>query len=270
MLKKFGHLLILLFSVFFLFACSVPSQSVRGDASSEEQVSVDQESETQDLHALLVIAVDQGDADEVEHLVKAGADLAQFDDEGHSVLHRSILENRLKMLVELLDLKADPNQDSRYGMPPLIMATRAGYQDIVAQLLSSGAVIDGLDSGGRTALMEGARYRHPEVVAFLLSSGANVNARAENGWTALMAAAYRGQAESVSAMIALGADVNASRLDSGKSVLMWGALSGNVAVVQQLLAAGADSQAISKEGKTALDYAKQKDHQEVVVILEQL
>lgn len=68
------------------------------------------------------------------------------------------------MLVKLHELGVDPNLVSSYGMPPLIMAARAGSNEIVEQLLTSGADIDGRDKSGRTALMAGARYRHSEVV----------------------------------------------------------------------------------------------------------
>lgn len=64
------------------------------------------------------------------------------------------------------------------------------------------------------------------------------------------------------------ADVNARRVDNGMTVLMWGASSGNVDVVQQLLVAGADPQTVNHAGSKAIDLAREKGHAEVVALLE--
>jgi len=63
--------------------------------------------------------------------------------------------------------------------------------DIITTLVKSGAVLDGQDESGRTALMwAAAANRNPEVIVALLKIGANPKIRSNEGQTAFDYAKY--------------------------------------------------------------------------------
>ncbi len=88
-----------------------------------------------------------------------------------------------------------------------------------------------------------------------LRSGANVNARDNDGMTALMQAAGT-NAESVKILLKAKADPNAKD-DEGATALIWSAREGYPETVIALLNAGADVKARDKNGKRAVDYARE-------------
>ena len=124
----------------------------------------------------------------------------------------------------------------------------------------------------------------------LIDAGANVNARNKNRHTALMKAAYRGNtdhaermlrqrmtfslswpastrhADAVRLLIDAGADVNAKTKD-GHTALMWAASQGQNAAVKLLIDAGAKLNQRFKDGKTALLRAASGEHAQTVKLL---
>ena len=89
--------------------------------------------------------------------------------------------------------------------------------------------------------------------------------------TPLHKAALHNKIEAVAALISHGADVNA-REEDGYTPLMWASYYGYAKVVEALLDAGADKELKAtsgrREGKTALDLARDKNEGSVVEILE--
>ena len=88
----------------------------------------------------------------------------------------------------------------------------------------------------------------------------------------LLKAAEDGNTEVVKTLITKGADVNAKLIEGemkGWTALMAAAGKGHTDTVRALLGAGADLNAKDKESKTALTYAKENDHNEIVQLLKQ-
>ena len=116
-----------------------------------------------------------------------------------------------------------------------------------------------------------------------LRRGADPNARTMNGLTPLMLAANKGHEEAVALLLRRGADINArvgrsGHFDMGDNIVGWTALmgaveSGQVApdsalcVARQLLAAGADVQARTVHGRTALSLAQEYQEAEMSDLL---
>ena len=107
--------------------------------------------------------------------------------------------------------------------------------------------------------------RHPEKLQEWLQKGADPNARKHSGETILMHRAQYGHLESMQILIEAGADVNASTisrhehgLESGVTPLMLAVMNirapaeRRIAAVQTLLSSGADVNAESETGRTAL------------------
>ena len=124
------------------------------------------------------------------------------------------------------------------------------------------------DQDGRTELMRVVETGTADDVKQKIDSGANVNAQSFTGITPLMTAAGMGKTDTVRVLIAKGANVNA-KAQGGFTALMQAALTGRADVVEILLAAGADANAEdSVTGKTAADWAEEKNHKEIVQMLE--
>ncbi|MBI5116614.1 ankyrin repeat domain-containing protein [Candidatus Poribacteria bacterium] len=161
------------------------------------------------------------------------------------------------------------------------------HPDIVKTLLERGADANIQDNDGKTAIMSAAWHGHTEIVKRLLDMGANPNVKDRhsraswnlsiissghvlhpgNGWTALMYAMLSSCPEVVRALLDAGADPNAKD-QHGVSVLMIAAFhQGRTEVVQALLDAGADTNVKDEHGDTALDYATDSKHKDVVELL---
>ena len=109
------------------------------------------------------------------------------------------------------------------------------------------------------------------VVQVLLEAGANVDALDEWGFSPLMTAAEVGAVDIVSFLINAGADVDliASCLECGdETALILAAHYGHSDVVELLVRSDANVNHRNYDDLTALDIAKQKEHTEVVNILQ--
>jgi ankyrin repeat protein len=122
----------------------------------------------------------------------------------------------------LLRSSADPNLANDFGMTPLSRACTNGSADLVE---------------------------------LLLNAGANPNTRIATGETPIMTCASSGNADAVRALIARGADVNANEPSQNQDALMWAAAERHPNVVRLLVEAGANTQAHTKKGFTALHFA---------------
>lgn len=130
------------------------------------------------------------------------------------------------------------------------------------------ATIEAPDQQGRTALMRAIEAGDTTEAKRLIEQGANVNARTQSGVSPLMNAAGTGNKELVELLIKQGADVNA-RTPGNYTVLMQAALVGQTEIVKILLDAGADPTVKDTSGRAASDYAKEKDHNDIVSLLKE-
>jgi FOG: Ankyrin repeat len=101
--------------------------------------------------------------------------------------------------------------------------------------------------------------------------GIDVNAAAcefRSCFNAVWGAAYGGYDDEIQFLVERGADVNARPATFRTTALMVASYKGNESTVRLLLSHGSDPNAIV-EGETALSYAKQKGHLEIVQLLRQ-
>jgi len=124
--------------------------------------------------------------------------------------------------------------DSNLGLPldalPLIWTVRhhGDNPELLSLLLEKGAVADGRDERGWTALMEAAFGGHADAMGVLLRGGASTELKDKEGETALHAAARGGNVRAVQILIDAGAEVGATNA-SGRtpSSIVWSALWGD-------------------------------------------
>jgi hypothetical protein len=109
---------------------------------------------------------------------------------------------------------ANPNCLHASGhLSPLQSASHTGQLAAVNALLHAGAIPDGVDHVGRTALMRAAGKGHTAVVTALLDAGADAHRADVFGETALHCAAGFGHTATVTVLLSAGARSDIRRTD---------------------------------------------------------
>jgi uncharacterized protein len=161
----------------------------------------------------------------------------------------------------LIDAGAEINISSGYHSP-IVKACRSGHKDLVQLLLDHGADPNPGDDGMVSPLMivYGADKLYHDrnfpakgfddgvegLAKALMDAGAVVNARTSEDLTALMIAVQMFPFN-LDRLIAAGADLNAQS-KNGWTALMWA----DVRNTRHLIRAGADVSTVNKDGRTAL------------------
>lgn len=131
------------------------------------------------------------------------------------------------------------------------------------KLINRGMDVNSVDAAGNTLLMQTVNRDNQEFFDYLLQRRARINTRNRNGETALSLAAYRGKLHFVQRLVDSGADVNLY----GWPPLIYAAFNGHTAVAEYLLKKGAEVNATTENGSTALLFAARFGHIEVVELL---
>lgn len=235
-----------------------------------------------------------GDADLVEALLSAGAEVNVFDEDlGVTPLHTAAFRGHADVVRVLVAHGADVNLLDRRRRSVLERGVMGGHEETVRFLVDNGAHLSESNSFVEMAIAgdvaslevmirqgipvdsrveESLTALHCAVVAgriptaeLLLRNGANVGAEADNGRTPLHLAASGGNHQTVTLLLAAGADPNAVD-SSGLTPLMCAAWMGREAVVAPLVKAGARLDATGREaGFTALHLAATAPGREHVV-----
>lgn len=131
------------------------------------------------------------------------------------------------------------------------------------QLINRGMDVNSVDALGNTLLMQTVQRSNMDFFDYLLKRRARINTRNRNGETALSLAAYKGKLPFVKRLVEAGADVNLY----GWPPLIYASFNGHTAVVDYLLKKGAEVNATTDNGSTALLFAARFGHLEVVELL---
>ena len=165
----------------------------------------------------------------------------------------------------------DVNATDEFGRTLLSLAAEIGNEIVVRALLESGkAEVESRDNKyARTPLLWAAKNGHEAVVKLLLKTGkVDVESKDRDGETLLVWAAIRGHEAVVKLLVETGkADVDSRDNRYGQTPLSLAAENGDVAVVKLLLETG-KVDAKSEGNRTALWYAKENGHKEIVTLLE--
>ena len=209
-------------------------------------------------------AVKKENLAEVERFIDEGVDLELKDLNGYTPLMHAVKQQNTELVKLLAEYGANVDTSDGLEDTPLVWASSMKNEAIVKVLLGHGA---DPDKGNFTPLMWAAYYGNLPLVKIFLESRANLNSRTNEGWTALMWAAERGNLQVIWELLKRGASVNMQN-NNGQTALMLAAGRGKIGSVGLLLNKGGDAFVVDFNKKTAADYARFKQRNEVLQILE--
>ena len=178
------------------------------------------------------------------------------------------------------DKKININAKLDDGMTPLILSIVYKQDEIAKMLIEKGANLNIKDKAGLTALIYSIMRNRTEVSKILIEKKADVNIKLslnENGvyMKNVTPLILNENKEVTQSLINAGADINIKfTAKDGQDIklenatpLMWFISNDNTEIAQLLIEAGADIRAEDKSGKTALDYAKEKNNTKIEQML---
>jgi ankyrin repeat protein len=236
-------------------------------------------------------AAREGHKEVVEFLIANSADINAKDKMGRVPLHRAAREGREAIAEMLITKGADINVKSTSGSfkgeTPLDEAIKRKRIALVSLLQKNGGKYGSITVAAKVGDIEALRGflaagadlsvfgplsvaaagGHKECVELLIANGASVTAKNGYGSTPLHSASTKEIAE---LLISNGADINA-KIKDGSSPLIAAAMMGYKEVAELLIAKGAEvnlkSETVTGEDKTALDWATDQSHMDIVDLL---
>ncbi|KAK4336959.1 hypothetical protein RND71_043409 [Anisodus tanguticus] len=185
-------------------------------------------------------------------------------EELNTALMEASMDGHVEVARLLIESGANVNMSDDSFESPLTLAACGGHVELALLLLQKGANIEEINDEGYTPLMEAAREGHEEMVALLLTEGADINAITEETHeTALTLACCGGFLEVADFLIRAGADIELG----ANTPLMESAQEGHLDLCKLLIENGANVNARSANGDSALMLASENDHYEVVKFL---
>ena len=127
-----------------------------------------------------------------------------------TVLHAAVRNGSLQGLAAVLELGFDPNSQGEKGFTPLLVAACLGQFEISQRLVGAGAKVNITNFQGVTPLREAAGIGAVKLVQFLIEEGADLElAPNENRDTPLIIAAANNHLEVVKLLLVAGANTQA-------------------------------------------------------------
>ena len=214
----------------------------------------------------LTIAACYGHTETVRYLVDLPeVEVDHTDDEGRTALHWAAEKNHADVVQVLIDAGADI--EARYnisGYSPLHFACHSGSPDSVKLLVRAGAGVRVTNNEGHTCLTIAAVRGHTETVCYLVGlPEVEVDHAVDDDGTALHWAVCKNHADVVQVLIDAGADIVAKDVE-GRSPLHFACISGSLNFVKLLVRAGAGVCVANNDGGTCLTAAASRGHTETV------
>ncbi|WP_442904749.1 ankyrin repeat domain-containing protein [Glycomyces sp. MUSA5-2] len=189
----------------------------------------------------MLAAADAGDADEAARLLGLGAEVEVRDEEGRGPLMLAALADRVEAARVLVAHGADPDARDDLGDTPWVTCGVTGSVAMMRAILPAAPDLEVPNRRGGSPLHPAAERGHADYVREVLAAtdiAAVVDRVNYNGWTALLEA------------VALG--------DGGEP---------HQEIVALLLDAGADAAIRDRNGRTALDHARDRGYEVIADLL---
>ena len=216
----------------------------------------------------LIHASRNGHTETVRYLVVVeGAQLDHVsDDYNHTALHGAADNYQADVVQVLIDAGADIEARDNTGCSPLLTSSNREFDCdvIVKKLVEAGARVRAMNTKGQTCLHLAAYFGNISHVRYFVGlPEVDVNHVDTNGRTALHEAAQRGCADVVQVLIDAGADIEV-RDNDGCSPLLAASSTGELVSLKKLVEAGAGVRAVDTEARTCLHLAASSRHTETV------
>ena len=220
--------------------------------------------------------VRDNDINAVKELIASGVNINQQDEtNGYTPLMVACYRNYKEMAKLLISEGADINHQCKtYGHTSLIMACNFNYVELAKLLISEGADINIRGKDGSSALIA-AGANSQELVELLLSKGADVNAKMVDG-TGVFTQCIRGifyenvTLELAEILLSKGVNVDEAPTSGdaeGFTNLIMATNNNNEELVRFLIQNGANVNAKTGNGSTALSLAEKMEYQNIIKIL---
>lgn len=215
-------------------------------------------------------ACETGDEEIVDLLLESGAKTDLYGGYYGNALQAACDSGYVSVLRMLLSHGADINwTDWRFGSP-LVTACIKGTLEIAKFLVEAGANLCVTNMIGHSALLTAVlnRESQPELLDYLIHQGASPSQEDKRGCNGLHYAACAKKGDATKKMIEYGVNVNATD-HNGWTALHWAVActENSVCCTRLLLQSGCDKTIEDKQGRTALDLARNFKRAEEVAIL---
>lgn len=222
------------------------------------------------------------------YLIQQGADIEAKDRNGYSLVYiasRVGDDYALEMLIQIKremiqrekpsfdesaiagELKAFVDARDIHNNTPLHTVSGLGLYRIAEILIGNFADIHAKDSLGFTPLHLASYMGDIPMVNLFLEHKALINTKNFNGDTPLHTVSALGYGDMLVYLLENKADIRALN-NNGDTPLHWASWQGNPKTVIQLIESGVDVKVLNKAYKTAWDIAYQRDHTELLSLLE--
>lgn len=178
----------------------------------------------------------EGFSEVVEALLSLGDPavlLADIDGDGNTALHLAVEHGEGDLVDLLLERGSNTEALTESNETPLHLAARNGHESIVKALLARGADPHARDQNHQTALHRAAMFGHNGVIEELFKAKVHLDPLDNDSWTPLTVACWKGHADTVRLLLSRNASTAGDR--SGKTALHWAVEERHVEVVKVLL-----------------------------------
>lgn len=239
---------------------------IDGDAHQVQHLlktgkNVDREARYSDGFTPLMAAINHGHLGVAEILLEHGAKVDARNNEGRTALYCALIANNPAAAQMLLSYGASTTIKDQHGISPQLVAAFCGAEDTFKNFGSVNAEYE-----PHLRLILSAATGCVQIVEEEISKGVNPNIGIA-GLTALLAACYNNRVEAATVLLERGSDVNA-KTRKGFTALMFAGMNGNQHLLQLLLSRGATPGVRDVDGCSARDYAEENGHAEAVTILD--
>ncbi|KAK4187373.1 ankyrin repeat-containing domain protein [Podospora australis] len=156
----------------------------------------------------LLAAVDQGHVKVVERLLIDGADAAVTDTTGHTPLYRALAQDHGGLAGKIIDYIKSPSDLEDIGEIFLRSCADGHYKILLWCLTKKPDLRSHRGQRGETGLHVASKAGYVEIVQDLLAHGSDVHTLDDEGWPPLAHAAVAGKVEVVKLLLQQGARVN--------------------------------------------------------------